>query len=350
MSVRFAVDRLERFAGQVLVSLGVLDEHARVTARRLIEADVRDRTGHGLIRLPPYVERIEAGGINLRPDIRIRHETPVSALIDGDNGLGQVVMTMATETAINKAKASGMSWVGTTQSNHAGAAGVYTAMAMREDLIGMYCAVASANVMPPWGGRERLLGTNPLAIAIPAGEEVPFQLDIATTVASHGTIKVKGQAGEMLPDGWVIDQEGNPINDPRRADEGFLVPIGGYKGSGLNLALGVLAGIMNGAAFGREVIDHRAVPDRPANTGQTILVVRPDLFADLGEFKAEMDRQLRVFRSSESMTGEPLRLAGERAAALEAQRRREGIPVPDPLLAKLRNLAERLEIDDQLNE
>jgi len=350
VSNTFAVDRLERFAEQVLVSLGVLSDHARVTAKRLLEADLRDRTGHGIIRLPPYVERIEAGGINLRPDIRIRHDTPVSALIDGDNGLGQVVMTMATETAIEKARASGIAWVGTVRSNHAGAAGVYTALPMREDLIGIYCAVASANVMPPWGGRERLLGTNPLAIAIPAGAEVPFQLDIATTVASHGTIKVRGQAGESLPDGWVIDEEGNPINDPERADEGFLVPIGGYKGSGLNLALGVLAGIMNGAAFGREVIDHRTVPDRPANTGQMMLVVRPDLFGGLDDFKAEMDRQLQVFRTSESMTGEPVRLAGERAEAIEERRRHEGIPVPGPLLAKLRKLAERLGLDDQLDE
>lgn len=350
MSARFAVARLEEFAAQVLVALGVLGQHAGVTARRLVEADLRDRTGHGIIRLPLYAERIDAGGINLRPDVRILHETPVSALVDGDNGLGQVVMTVAAETAIAKAKVSGLAWVGTWRSNHAGAAGVYTAMAMREDLIGIYYAVASANVMPPWGGRERLLGTNPLAVAIPAGQEVPFQLDIATTVASHGTIKVKAQAGEEMPEGWVIDLEGNPITDPERADEGFLVPIGGYKGSGLNFAIGVLAGVMNGAAFGREALDHRAVYDVPANTGQAIFVIRPDLFLSLDEFKAEMDRQLRVFRGSESMTGAPVRLAGERAVEIEAQRRREGVPVSEPLLAKLRALAERLGLGDRLDE
>ena len=350
MSARFAVARLEEFAAQVLVALGVLGQHAGVTARRLVEADLRDRTGHGIIRLPLYAERIDAGGINLRPDVRILHETPVSALVDGDNGLGQVVMTVAAETAIAKAKVSGLAWVGTWRSNHAGAAGVYTAMAMREDLIGIYYAVASANVMPPWGGRERLLGTNPLAVAIPAGQEVPFQLDIATTVASHGTIKVKAQAGEEMPEGWVIDLEGNPITDPERADEGFLVPIGGYKGSALNFAIGVLAGVMNGAAFGREALDHRAVYDVPANTGQAIFVIRPDLFLSLDEFKAEMDRQLRVFRGSESMTGAPVRLAGERAVEIEAQRRREGVPVSEPLLAKLRALAERLGLGDRLDE
>lgn len=350
MTVSFPVERLEGFVAQVLAAVDVLPDHAKVTARRLVEADLRDRTGHGIIRVPLYVERILAGGINLRPDIRILHETPVSALVDGDNGLGQVVMTLAAETAIAKAKASGLAWVGTWRSNHAGAAGVYTAMALREGLIGLYFAVASANVMPPWGGRERLLGTNPLAVAIPAGNELPFQLDIATTVASHGTIKVKAQAGEPMPEGWVIDKDGEPITDPERADEGFLVPIGEYKGSGLNFALGVLAGIMNGAAFGRDVLDHRAVYDVPANTGQAILVMRPDLFLSREEFEAEMDRQLRVFRESESMTDGPVRLAGERAAAVEARRRREGVPVPDPLLAKLREVAERFGLDDRLDE
>jgi L-2-hydroxycarboxylate dehydrogenase (NAD+) len=350
VSTLFTVERLEAFAAQVLVALGALDEHARVTARRLVEADLRDRTGHGIIRLPLYAERIEAGGINLRPDVRILHETPVSALVDGDNGLGQVVMTLAVETAIEKAKVSGLAWVGTWRSNHAGAAGVYTAMAMREDLIGIYFAVASANVMPPWGGRERLLGTNPVAVAIPAGTEVPFQLDIATTVASHGTIKVKSLAGESMPEGWVIGMDGEPITDPDRADEGFLMPIGGYKGSGLNFAIGVLAGILNGAAFGREALDHRAVYDVPANTGQAILVVRPDLFLSLDDFKREMDRQLKVFRGSESMTDVPVRLAGEQAAAIEAERRKDGVPVPGALLAKLRALAVRLGVEDQLAE
>jgi LDH2 family malate/lactate/ureidoglycolate dehydrogenase len=350
VSTPFPVARLEAFAAQVLVALGVLGEHAEVTASRLIEADLRDRTGHGIIRLPLYAERIEAGGINLRPDIRILHETPVSALVDGDNGLGQVVMTLAVETAIEKAIASGLAWVGTWRSNHAGAAGVYTALAMQEDLIGIYMAVASANVMPPWGGRERLLGTNPVAVAIPAGTEVPFQLDIATTVASHGTIKVKALAGESMPEGWVIDMTGEPITDPERADEGFLMPIGGYKGSGLNFAIGVLAGILNGAAFGREALDHRAVYDVPANTGQAILVIRPDLFMSLEEFKGEMDRQLKVFRGSESMTDAPVRLAGERAAAIVAERRQHGVPVPDALVAKLRALADRLGLDDRLDE
>ena len=341
--MRFPYERLERFVTDVLVAVDVLPDHAETTAHRLLEADLRGRSGHGVIRLPQYVPRIEAGGINLRPEIALTRETTVSALVDGDNGLGQVVMTLAAETAIAKAAETGLAWVGTVHSNHAGAAGVYTAMAVRQGLIAMYMAVASANVMPPWGGRERLLGTNPISIAIPAGEEHPFLLDIATTVTSHGTIKVVAQRGEQMPEGWVADAEGNPILDPHRADEGFLMPIGGYKGSGLNLAIGLLAGVLNDAAFGSDVIDHRAVPEQPANTGQAILVMRPDLFRDLGEFKADIDRHLRSLRGS----GRPgsVHLPGEAAAALERERRRDGIPIEDVLLGQLRSLADRFGLE-----
>ncbi len=345
--MRFAFERLVAFSRDVLVAVDVLPEHAEVTARRLLEADLRGRTGHGLIRVPQYVMRIEAGGINLRPEISVLRETPVSALVDGDNGLGQVVMTLAAETAMAKATESGMAWVGTVHSNHAGAAGVYTTMAARQDLIALYIAVASANVMPPWGGQERLLGTNPISIAIPAGEGNPYVLDIATTVTSHGSIKVLAQAGEQMPEGWVIDLEGKPILDPNRADEGYLMPIGGYKGSGLNIGLGLLAGVLNGAAFGEDVIDHRKVPGQAANTGQAMFVMRPDLFGDLEEFRAGMDHHMDVLRAA----GPPgsVRLPGDVAAELEAERSEEGIPVGDVLLGQLRELGARLRLDDRLD-
>jgi len=345
--VRFPLERLELFVTQLLVALDVLPDHAETTARRLLEADLRGRTGHGLIRVPQYVPRIEAGGFNLRPAITLRRESAVSALVDGDNGLGQVVMTRAVETAITKATESGMAWVGTVHSNHAGAAGVYTSMALRHDLIAVYFAVASANVMPPWGGRERLLGTNPISIAIPAGEEDPFLLDIATTVTSHGTIKVVAQKGEQMPEGWVVDLAGNPIVDPNRADEGFLMPIGGYKGSGLNIAIGLLAGVLNAAAFGTEVIDHRGVPDQAANTGQAILAMRPDLFRDSDEFKAAVDHQLRALRAA----GDPgsVHLPGETAAALTRDQRQEGIQVSEVLLGQLQKLAARFDLEDRLD-
>lgn len=342
---RVPVTRLQRFVEEVLAAQGVPADHASITASRLIEADLRGRSGHGLIRLPLYSQRIAAGGYNLEPDIMVLNESPVSALVDGDNGLGQVVMSQAAEIAIEKASTAGLAWVATVNSNHAGAAGIYPAMALRRGLGAMYWAVANGNGMPPWGGREKLLGTNPMAVAFPAGDEVPFQLDIATTVASHGTIKVAALAGTPMPEGWVVDFDGNPITDPARAEEGFLVPIGGYKGAGLNIMIGALAGVMTGAAFGRDVVDFRSDHATPTNTGQSMLVFRPDLFIDAGAYRRRMDDTLRELRSSESMTADAVRLPGERAAEEIERGHRLGVPVPMPLRTQLDALADRLGVE-----
>lgn len=349
MTERFPVGRLTRFVTDVFVAQDVLPEHAATTADRLVEADLRGRTGHGIIRVPLYSERIRAGSVNLRPDIGPVRESPASALVDGDNGMGQAVMTFATELAIAKATESGLAWVGTVHSNHAGAAGVYTGLALRSGLIAMYFAVGNANSMPPWGGVERLLGTNPIAIAIPADEEDDFELDISTAVASHGTIKVYAQEGQPLPVGWVTDRDGNPITDAKQAADGFLLPIGGYKGAGLNIAIGLLAGVLNGAAFGSEVVDHRVEPGAPTNSGQAIFVMRPDLFQDRDDYLASVDAHLRELRTSEAQPRSEIRMPGSRARALEEELRRDGVPVPDALLQQLRGLAEELALGDRLD-
>ena len=341
---RYGRETLETFAAGILRATGVADDHARLTADRLLEADLRGRTGHGLIRIPLYVRRIEAGSVNLRPQVSVVSEGPTSALVDGDNGLGQVVMTAAAQIAITKATAMGMAWVGTVNSNHAGAAGIYPAMAARQGLVAIYMAVGNANSMPPWGGNEKLLSTNPIAIAVPAGDDPPFQLDIATTVASHGTIKVAAQAGQQMPVGWVIDADGEPITDPDRAHDGFLMPIGGYKGAGLNIAIGLLAGALNGAAFGRSVVDQNAEPASPTNTGQAMFVMRPDLFGP-GDPGAAVAQHLAELRGSGSNRPGPLRLPGDEAARLEAENRAEGIAVPPKLLEDLNAIARRLGAD-----
>lgn len=342
---RFPAPQLQAFTAAALGAVGVENDQANITATRLIEADARGRTGHGLIRLGPYIERIEAGGINLTPAIEVQHETPTSALIDGDNGLGQVVMTKATELAITKAKTSGLAWIGTVHSNHAGAAGLYPLLAARQGLIAMYFAVANANGMPPWGGTESLLGTNPISIAIPAKDSAPFLLDIATTQTSHGSIKVAAQNNEEMPVGWVIDEDGEPITDPKRAHEGTLVPIGGYKGSGLNIAIGLLAGAMNGAAFLGSVIDHRTELSTPTNTGQAILVMRADLFQPEDEALATMASHLDELRQSGTKDGQPVRLPGDVAAAMEQESATNGVALSPVLVEDLNKLAARIGVD-----
>jgi len=342
---RLPLERVHRFIVEVLTAQDVLPEHAAITATRMLDADLRGRSGHGIIRLPLYSSRIAAGGVNLRPNITLLHETPVSALVDGDDGLGHPILELASDTAMAKAEKIGMAWVGTRNSNHAGAAGIWVDRAVRRGLIAIYMAVANANGMPPWGGKERLLGTNPISIGIPTVDRPPFLLDIATTVASHGTIKVTAQAGEQMPVGWVVDTEGNPVTDPNKADEGFLVPIGGYKGSGLNIVIGMLSGVLNGAAFAREVVNFRDELGTHTNTGQSIFVMRPDLFGDRDTILADFDRQLSELADSESMTGDPIRLPGDRVERVMADVRTHGVVIPAALHGQLDELADRLGVE-----
>src|SRR4029079_172158 len=191
-----------------------------------------------------------------------------------------LAMSYAADLAIEKARAAGSAWVGVRWSNHAGPASLYARMPLREGMIGMYFAVGNANHLPPWGGVEMLLSTNPIAAAIPAGEEPPIVLDMATTVAAYGKVKAKAARGEAMPEGWMIDREGKPLTDPKRAGEGFLLPIGGYKGYGLALILGLLAGTLNGAAFGKDVVDANSDSRTPTNTGQTMVAIKVSAFCD----------------------------------------------------------------------
>src|SRR5438105_11407265 len=264
---RVAPAALAAFVKRAFEAAGLPSADAEIAAGLMVEADLRGSDTHGVIRLPLYLRRLKAGGINARPHIRIVEERPATALVDGDNGMGHLVMRFAARTAIEKAKTSGVAWVGARMSNHAGPAALYARMPVANDMIGLYLAVGSNNHVPPWGGLENLLGTNPIAVAIPAQEEPPIVLDMAPTVAAFGKVRLKAQRGEEMPVGWMIDRDGTPLTDAKRADEGFLLPIGDYKGYGLSLIIGLLAGTLNGAAFGKDVIDFVKEPEKTATTG-----------------------------------------------------------------------------------
>jgi LDH2 family malate/lactate/ureidoglycolate dehydrogenase len=220
-------------------------------------------------------------------------------------------------------------------------------MPVEHGMIGLYSAVASANHMAIWGGVEALLGTNPLAVGIPAGEEPPVILDIATTMVSYGTIKNYALQGKSIPEGWMIKRaDGEPLTDPKRSSEGLLLPIGGYKGSGLALILGLLAGTLNGAAFGRDVVDFNADAVTETNTGHFIVAVDVSRFTPLDTFKAEVDRHMRDMRDSERLPGfDAIRIPGEQREARIRSRSRDGVPLSAELRKKLDDLAGQLEID-----
>src|SRR5216110_1668722 len=266
-------DRLKAFIHEAMTRLGLPDQDAMTVAALMAEADLQGSDGHGVSRLPQYARRIKAGGFNVRPNIRVVHEHAGIAVLNGDNGMGHLVMKRAAEMAVEKARSTGIGWVNSQFSNHAGPASLYATMPLAHDMIGLYFAVGNANHLPPWGGLDMLLSTNPIAAAIPAGREKPIVLDMATTVAAYGKVKAKAARGEMMPEGWMIDRDGKPLTDPKRAEEGFLLPIGGYKGYGLALIFGLLAGTLNGAAFGRNVIDFNKDDKTPTNTGQVIVAL-----------------------------------------------------------------------------
>jgi LDH2 family malate/lactate/ureidoglycolate dehydrogenase len=345
----FPAKRLEAFITGALTALGLPEQDAAVCATRVTEADLRGVDTHGIFRLPHYCKRIRAGGINLRPRVRPVRENAVTALVDGDNGMGHVVMTYATRLAIRKAAEVGLAWVGTFNGNHAGAGAVYSTMPVAHDMIGMYMTVANGNHMPPWGGVEVMLGTNPISVAIPAGNEPPIALDIATTVSSYGKVKLAAQKGESIPVGWMIDRKGQPLTDPKRAAEGFLLPIGGYKGYGLNVVIGMLAGVLNGAAFGRNVVDFNKDFATRNNSGHMILAVRVDNFQPVDAFKQEMDRVIREIRESERMENvDRIWLPGEMEHHRIRERLERGIPLAPAVVDQLRQLAVELQLPDRL--
>ena len=316
---------------------------ASAVAELMVDADLGGAEGHGVFRLPQYVRRIRAGGINLHPNIHVEHERDGMALIDGDNGMGHLVMKAAALKAIAKAQRAGVAWVGVHHSNHAGPASLYARMPMERDMIGLYFAVGNANHLAPWGGIDLLLSTNPVAVGVPALHEPPVVLDMASTVAAYGKVKTRAQRGEALPQGWMIDRSGKPLTDSSRAHEGLLLPIGDYKGYGLALVFGLLAGTLNCAANGPDTIDFNNDDRTPTNTGQTIVAISIEAFCDVAAFKHKVDALIRTLRNSKRLPDvERIWLPGERSHAKRLDHMREGIPLAPQLVHTLNELANEL--------
>jgi len=344
---RFFAADIERFAAAAFMALGVPERDAQIVAGLMVEADLTGYDTHGTFRLRQYLNRLRDGGTNARAHITVVNDHGATALVDGDNGLGHLAMRFAARLAIKKAEEFGIGWVGVRNSNHAGPASLYVRMPVKRDMIGLYGAVGSANHVPPFGGSEKLLGTNPIAVAVPAGSAPPFILDMATTVASVGRIKTLAQRGEPMPEGWMIGRDGKPLTDPARREEGFLLPIGGAKGYGLAMALGLLAGTLNGAAFGRNVADFTNDTVTASNTGQFIAAISLSAFGDPAAFKADVDAAFRDIGESEPLPGfERVRIPGDRREEIYKDRVANGIPLHRNLLKVFSEIAAELGIGD----
>jgi LDH2 family malate/lactate/ureidoglycolate dehydrogenase len=327
------------------VAAGLPQADAARCAELMTQADLTGADGHGIFRLPQYVRRLKAGGFNKRPNITVSRTAPATAIVDGDNGMGHLVMSRAAAEAIALAREAGIGWVGVRRSNHAGPAGLYAEMPAAAGMIGLYAAVANANHMATWGGADLLLGTNPLAIGVPTGNK-PLVFDMATSIVAYGTVKKYALRGLAMPEGWFVDaKSGAPITDPAKSGDGLLLPMGEYKGSGLALMIGLLAGVLNGAAFGKDVIDFNADDKSETNTGHCIAAIDIARFVPAKTFVAEVDRHIRDLRASQRLPGvDAIRLPGDRRAECHDERARDGVPIPAPLLAQLDKLAAELQV------
>ncbi len=352
--VRVREDDLKDFVARALTTVGVDDAQARIVADILVAADLRGIESHGVARLRWfYVDRIRNGRISARPRYEIVRERDGGFLMDAGNGLGHPASHHAMTKTIEKAKANGIAFSAVRNSNHYGIAGYYAMMALEHDMIGI-CSTDSAHFAVPTFGRTRMQGTNPFAFAVPADEEPPFVLDFATTTVTYGKLEVYERKALALKPGWAVDDKGNPTDDPAvRHSGGSLLPLGGFgtengghKGYGLGVLAELLTGVLAAGWFGTALTIGES-PDAPAGiTSHFFGAIRIDALRDADEFKRDMDRELRTFKTSAPAPGASrVYVAGEIEHENEIAFRRDGIPLIEPVIDDLDALADSLGIE-----
>jgi LDH2 family malate/lactate/ureidoglycolate dehydrogenase len=335
------VEPLSRYCIQLFEKVGVPTGDAKVLMDNLIEADLRGVDTHGVTRIAIYIERLQAGSVKAKPQMRVLRETPASAILDGDHGLGQVISARAMEMAIEKAKKGVFGLVGVRNSTHNGAMAFFSMMAVRQDLIGIGLT-NTVPLMAVTGGNQAMIGNNPLSIAAPAGQEKPVIFDMACSVAARGKIILAAKKGEKIPLGWANDKEGLPTEDAKAALEGLILPVGGHKGYGLALMVDVLSGVLMGANFGPEVGPLYNNPGTQG-IGHLLAAINIEAFIPLTEFKARMDQMIRDIKNSKKAKGvEEIFLPGEIEMGIEAKRRREGIPLSRAVYDELCGLGQKV--------
>jgi LDH2 family malate/lactate/ureidoglycolate dehydrogenase len=316
----------DAFARSLLIAHNVPEEDAATIAGCLVRAELRGVDTHGLCWLPIYLNRVRKGLINPRPRLDLKQATPVAAALDGDNGFGFVVGTRAMNEAIAMAREYGVGVVTAKRSTHYGMAANYALQAVDAGLMAMIFSNASP-AMPPWGGKDGMFGTNPFCMAAPAGKHKPVILDMSPAVAARGKIRRAMRRGEPIPLGYALDGEGRPTTDATAALSGVVLPIGGYKGSGLSIFMDIFGGVISGANFAGDVGDQARMFDRPQGVGHFFLAMKPNLFVSEDEYRTRMDTLIERVRAAPRAEGfAEILLPGEPEDRHEANRRRTGIP------------------------
>jgi LDH2 family malate/lactate/ureidoglycolate dehydrogenase len=333
--------------------MGCSLQDATTAATVLISADLRGIDSHGVARLSGYLRLWEAGRVNPKPNIRVVYETPSTAVVDGDAGLGLVVAPFAMQVAIDKAKLVGTGWVSVKNSNHFGIAGAHAMMALKEDMIGMAMTNASALVAPTFSN-ERMLGTNPIAVAIPANEQPAFVADFATTTAANGKLEILQRKNADMPLGWAQDKDGHPSTDANIIrKQGALLPLGSdrehgsHKGYALGSIVDIFSAVLSGASYGPWAPPFPAYVPMPENQpgqglGHFFGAMRVDAFRPAEEFKGHMDRWINRFRNATPSEGnDKVLIPGDPEREMEAIRIKEGIPLVEPVEKDLQEIAEK---------
>jgi LDH2 family malate/lactate/ureidoglycolate dehydrogenase len=324
---RFAADDLSAFVARLFAAEGLPPADAAEVARALLLADLRGLSSHGIARVPAYLRRLRAGLITPRPDIRVTRPMPFSAVVDAGNAMGPVGAARAMAACMEAARTLGVGAATVRHGNHFGAASVHTLPAAREGCIALALA-PGARSLAPHGSRAPLLGTNPIALAAPAGRFAPWSLDMAASIAARGHIRLAEAAGRPIPEGWALDAEGRPTTDPAAALSGVMLPFAGAKGSGLAMLVDILGGVLAGSGFAGSVRDWNADFTGPADVGHFFLVLKVEAFMPLPEFEARMETAIARLHALPPAAGfDAVRYPGERAGAAEAAHRRDGLPL-----------------------
>ena len=335
--MRIMKDREIALVKEILKKLGASEEDGEYVAEATIDADLKGFTSHGLGRFPQYLISIEAGTINLEDDIVIEKETPAIALINGNSGFGQAVSYKAMQLAIKKAKEVGIGCVGVHNTNHFGVTGFYSDLALRENCIGLVLANTDPAIAP-LGASEPLIGTNPIALGIPS--ETYITVDMATSATARGKIIEAKRKGLELPDGWALDKDGNPTNDPDAALEGSILPFGGFKGYALAALVEILTGPLVQAGYGHGVTG-TASPTKDCTKGDLYVVIDPSKFVDFGEFVANTEDFVTQIRA----TGETVAIPGDLEVKNIAEAEANGVKIDEKLYAQLKEICDNLDIN-----
>jgi LDH2 family malate/lactate/ureidoglycolate dehydrogenase len=329
---------------QVFLRCGMDEPDARLLANSLVSADLRGVHSHGVLRVPEYIKKLAVGGVDPRGRPSVVRDSGACLVVDAGNSMGQIGAHFAMQRALERAATTGIAAVAIRGSNHCGALAYFTMLAADQDMIGLVTTNALPT-MAPWGGAERLLGINPLSMAIPAGEERPIVYDAAFSASAHGKLRVYHQKGLTLPDGWALDSEGRPTTDPAAAIDGLLLPIGGFKGAGLAMIMGILSSMLSGASYGTELGDMERGPTA-GQDGHFVVAIRVAAFEDPARFKQRVDGAIRQIHDSRLAPGfQRVYAPGEMEFLTEQAYRREGIPLAAATLADLGQAAFDLGIE-----